>query len=59
MIVAVQHKDIEAACGNPDARFSASQIRPHSGRPYYVLGKVELPADSAENSDAAEFKRQD
>jgi hypothetical protein len=48
MIVAVQHKDIEAASGNPDARFSASQIRPYSGRPYYVLGKVELPANSAE-----------
>jgi len=59
MIVAVQHKDIEAACGNPDARFSALQIRPHSGRPYYVLGKVELPVDSAENLGAAEFTRQD
>jgi hypothetical protein len=48
MIVAVQHKDIAAARSNPDAIFSASQIRPHSGRSYYVLGKVELAAVSTE-----------
>jgi hypothetical protein len=40
MIVDVQQRTIDAAGGNPDACFSATQIRPHSGRPYYVLGKV-------------------
>ena len=40
-IVDVQQRNIEAARGNPDARFSAMRIRPHTGREYYILGKID------------------
>jgi hypothetical protein len=43
LIVDVQEKNIEAASGNPEAVFAATQIRPHIGPPYYVLGRVEIP----------------
>ena len=42
-VVDVKPKDIAAAGGNPEAMFTATQIRPHSGQPYYVLGRVEFP----------------
>jgi hypothetical protein len=35
--VHVQGKNIEAADRDPDAVFMATQIRPHTGHPYYVL----------------------
>jgi hypothetical protein len=44
LIIDVKEKNIEAAETNPEAIFTATQIRPpHGGRSYYVLGKVELP----------------
>jgi hypothetical protein len=42
-VVDVQYKNILAARGNPEAVFTATKIRPHAGRPYYVLGKAEIP----------------
>ena len=42
LIIYVQAKDIEAAGGNPEALFTATQIRPHTGHPYYVLGRLEI-----------------
>jgi hypothetical protein len=42
-VVDVQYKNILAARGNPEAVFTATKIRPHVGRPYYVLGKAEIP----------------
>ena len=42
-VVDVQDKNIVAAKGNPQAIFTATQIRPYVGRAYYVLGQVEFP----------------
>jgi len=41
--VHVQEKNVVAAEGNPEAVFSATQIRPYVGPAYYVLGQVEFP----------------
>jgi len=41
--VDVQDKNIVAAKSNPEAIFTATQIRPYVGRAYYVLGQVEFP----------------
>ena len=40
LIVDVQEKNIAAAAGSADAVFKATHIRPHTGRSYYILGKV-------------------
>ena len=42
-VVDVQDKNIVAAKSNPEAIFTATQIRPYVGRAYYVLGQVEFP----------------
>ena len=42
-VVDVQDRNIVAAEGNPEAVFTATQIRPYVGRAYYVLGQVQFP----------------
>jgi hypothetical protein len=42
LIIYVQAKSIEAAGGNPEALFTATQIRPHTGHHYYVLGRLKI-----------------
>jgi hypothetical protein len=44
LIVDVQEKNIVAAGGDSDAVFKATHIRPHTGRSYYILGKVQADA---------------
>jgi hypothetical protein len=54
--VDVKQKDIIAARGNPAAVFTATQLRPHTGSPYYVLGKVEfatVPHDQLKEPETA------
>ena len=52
-VVDVQEKDIAAARSNSAAVFKATQLRPHIGGPYYVLGKVDFPEDGAREEKVA------
>ena len=52
-VVEVQAKNIEAARGNPNAVFTATKIRPHARRPYYVLGKVDLACAGSSEREVA------
>ena len=51
--VDVKQKDIIAAGSNPAAVFTATQIRPHIGQPYYVSGKVEFPENAPREAKVA------
>ena len=52
-VVDVRAKDIAAANNDPNTVFTATQIRPHVGRPYYVLGMVKIPENSARHAKVA------
>ena len=52
-VVDVRAKDIVAANNDPNTVFTATQIRPHVGQPYYILGKVKISDNSARHVKVA------